>query len=128
MSENQKNSLEKLLKKNGKSKRELATFLDVHENGINRILSNRNISLKRLEEIAGFLELDIAIMLKTIYPAELGESKSYRVAEYDRHDNNDDLLVSLFKIIENQKIINDLERKNSETLAKLMNSYVRENE
>ena len=126
MSESQKNNIEKLLKQKNKSKRELAAFLDVHENGINRILDNRNISLKRLEEIAEFLAVDISVLLKSIYPNELGAPKIYRSADFERSDEEEELVVNLFKIIENQQTINQLERKNGEILTQIMNSYIPE--
>ena len=126
MSESQKNNIENLLKQKNKSKRELAAFLDVHENGINRILNNRNISLKRLEDIAEFLGFDISVLLKSIYPNELGVPKFYKTSDFERSDEEDELVVNLFKIIENQQTINQLERKNGEIMTQIMNLYVPE--
>ena len=64
MSESQKTNIENLLKKQGKTKRELAKRLNIKENSINRTLRNPNLTIKKLGIIAGFLEVDINDLLQ----------------------------------------------------------------
>jgi len=59
MSDIQKNIVEKTLKEQKKTKRELASFLKIKENSINRTLKNPNISIRKLEKIAEFLGIGI---------------------------------------------------------------------
>jgi Helix-turn-helix. len=58
MMENQKEIIERILKLKNKKKRELAAYLGITENSINRMLRNNNIGLARLQNIAKFLEVD----------------------------------------------------------------------
>ncbi|MCL1937770.1 MAG: helix-turn-helix domain-containing protein [Candidatus Azobacteroides sp.] len=126
MIEKQKDNIIKLLKEKGKSKRELAAHLGIHENGINRLLDNPNIGVKRLEQIADFLNTDISVFLKTIYafknddnaPNELSDD---RVGDYEHPD---DFMVKLLEIIKGQKEISEIERKNEELLSKIMDIII----
>jgi DNA-binding Xre family transcriptional regulator len=72
MSEKQKNIIEKLLKERKKTKRELARFMNIKENSINRILRNPNVSIRKLESIANFLELELGdlVQMKNAMPLE----------------------------------------------------------
>jgi len=63
MFESQISIIEKYLKKQGKTKRDLAKFLDIKENSINRTLRNPNLTIKKLGLIAEFLEVDINDLL-----------------------------------------------------------------
>ncbi|MDR3217520.1 MAG: hypothetical protein LBU22_00830 [Dysgonamonadaceae bacterium] len=63
MSEYQKNIIDRLLKEKRKTKRNLADFLKIKENSINRMLTSPNISFLRLEQIAVFLEIDVMELL-----------------------------------------------------------------
>jgi DNA-binding Xre family transcriptional regulator len=63
MSELQKNIINKLLKEQKKSKRDLAKFLKIKENSINRTLKNPNITFLKLEKIAEFLEINVRELL-----------------------------------------------------------------
>jgi len=126
MFEKQKDSITKLLKEKGKTKRELAVFLGIHENGINRLLGNPNIGLKRLEQIADFLEMDISILLKMIYSIKGGdsgfnESLGDQVGDYDPKE---DFMLKLLEVIKGQKEISALERKNEDLLSKIMDFII----
>jgi DNA-binding Xre family transcriptional regulator len=139
MSELQKNNITKLLKEKGKSKRELAHFLEIHENGINRMLSNPDIRLKRLEQIAKFLDIDVSILIKVVYsskpravPAEtdfsLDEIPDFNLSEYDRVNDseiNEELVLKLSELIKGQKIIGDMLRRNSEVLTEITDLLIK---
>ena len=119
----QKDKIEQLLKEKGKKKRDLATFLDIHENGINRLIANSNISKKRLEQIAEFLGIDITALLHILYSFKV-ESSYYDEYEPDivnDSDINEEVILKLSEIIKGQKMINDLERKNGENMTKIIN-------
>jgi transcriptional regulator with XRE-family HTH domain len=59
MSDLQKNTVERILKEQKKTKRELAGFLNIKENSINRTLKNPNISIRKLGKIAEFLDVEV---------------------------------------------------------------------
>jgi DNA-binding Xre family transcriptional regulator len=63
MSEFPKSIVDKLLKEKKKRKYELAKFLDINKNSLNRTLANPNISFRKLEKIAAFLEIDVSELL-----------------------------------------------------------------
>ena len=63
MSDLQKNIIERFLKEQKKTKRDLANFLKIKENSINRTLKNPNISIRKLEKIAEFLDVEIQELL-----------------------------------------------------------------
>jgi transcriptional regulator with XRE-family HTH domain len=63
MSDSQKNIIERILNEQKKTKRALADFLGIKENSINRTLRNPNISIGKLEKIAGFLDIEVHELL-----------------------------------------------------------------
>ena len=63
MSDLEKNIIEKILKEKRKTKRDLANFLKIKENSINRTLKNPNISIRKLEKVAEFLGVEIQELL-----------------------------------------------------------------
>jgi DNA-binding Xre family transcriptional regulator len=63
MAEFQKNIVNRLLKEKNKNKEDLAKFLHVNKNSLNRMLKNPNISFLKLENIAKFLEIDVSELL-----------------------------------------------------------------
>ncbi|MDR0680761.1 MAG: helix-turn-helix transcriptional regulator [Dysgonamonadaceae bacterium] len=137
MSEIQKNNITQLLKEKNKSKRELAHFLNIHENGINRMLSNPDIRLKRLEQIANFLDIDISILIKIVCfskkeiqsATELNVEKtnnvlytkihSSRACDSEISEINEELVLKLSEVIKGQKLIEDITKKNGETLMEI---------
>jgi transcriptional regulator with XRE-family HTH domain len=126
MFEKQKDSITKLLKEKGKTKRELAIFLRIHENGINRLLGNPNIGLKRLEQIADFLEMDISILLKMIYSIKNSDSAfdepmDDQVGDYEQNEN---FMLKLLEVIRGQREISAMERRNEELLSKIMDVII----
>ncbi|GHT03529.1 hypothetical protein FACS189440_12570 [Bacteroidia bacterium] len=127
MSDTQKNTISKLLKEKGKTKRELAVFLDIHENGINRLIGNSKISMERLEQIAHFLDMDMKILFDKIYPKPKFESPeddsdSDQLHVRDKsYGDVEEIILLLAEIIRGQKRIKELEEKNSEKLLEMMN-------
>jgi transcriptional regulator with XRE-family HTH domain len=127
MSDTQKNTISKLLKEKGKTKRELAVFLDIHENGINRLIGNSKISMERLEQIAHFLDMDMKVLFDKIYPKPKFESPE------DNSDSDllnvrdksygdvEEIILLLAEVIRGQKRIKELEEKNAEKLLEMMN-------
>ncbi|MDR2622627.1 MAG: helix-turn-helix transcriptional regulator [Dysgonamonadaceae bacterium] len=63
MSDLQKNIVERLLKEQKKTKRDLAGVLKIKENSINRTLKSPNISIRKLEKIAEFFDVGIQELL-----------------------------------------------------------------
>ena len=63
MTDSPKNIIERILKENGKTKRELAKRLNISENSINRTINNPNISILKLGIIADFLEVEVNDLL-----------------------------------------------------------------
>jgi len=108
MSELQKNIIERLLKEQKKTKRDLAKLLGIKENSVNRTLKNSNISLSKLGNIANYLEVDIIDLLpKKSTVQEAGE-------EYQRLDPAETI---------NHLTINNLSEalsRNSKTLDNLV--------
>jgi DNA-binding Xre family transcriptional regulator len=138
MSEIQKNNITQLLREKGKSKRELANFLEIHENGINRMLSNPDIRLKRLEQIADFLEVDVSILIKIVCSSKNKIIQS--AMELDVEDINDlihnsdkvsdseineELVLKLSETIKGQKLIEDMVKKNGEVLTEITNLLIK---
>jgi transcriptional regulator with XRE-family HTH domain len=131
MPETQKNIISQLLKEKGKSKRELAAFLDIHENGINRLIGNRKISMERLEQIAQFLEMNMKVLFDKVYPKSesellLQEAKLGNLRVEDKtYDDVEEIILLLSEVIKGQKKITDLEEQNSENLSILMNLMIK---
>ncbi|MDL2322438.1 helix-turn-helix transcriptional regulator [Bacteroidales bacterium OttesenSCG-928-A17] len=61
--ESQKETIERLLKQKNKKKRELAAYMGITENSVNRMLRNKNIAMSKLRKIAEFLEVDFMDIL-----------------------------------------------------------------
>ena len=72
--ESQKDIIDRLLKQQDKKKRDLAAYIGITENSINRMLRNKNISMGRLRKIAEFLELELSDILPKKIAAEPGGS------------------------------------------------------
>jgi DNA-binding Xre family transcriptional regulator len=123
MSEFQKNIIEKFLKEKKKSKRELASFLDIKENSINRTLKNPNISFSKLGKIAEFLELDVREFLPVNNTFNVQDSKqeyALNTSESSIHTiivNLSDVLKRNSKTIE---IMAETESTNVRTIENLM--------
>jgi len=108
MSDSQKNIIERILKERRKTKRELANFLEIKENSINRTLKNPNISIRKLEKIAEFLGVEIQELL---YDKHLGE------------DSKNEFKGANMKGKENQMTINSLSEalnRSSKTIESLV--------
>jgi len=73
MADLQKNIIERFLKEQKKTKRELASFLKIKENSINRTLRNPNISIRKLEKVAEFLGVEMRDLL---FEKTVGEEKN----------------------------------------------------
>jgi DNA-binding Xre family transcriptional regulator len=69
MIETLKNNVEKLLKEQRKTKRDLAKLLKIKENSVNRTLTNPSIALSKVGIIADFLEVEIYDLLPKKEPA-----------------------------------------------------------
>jgi transcriptional regulator with XRE-family HTH domain len=142
MSEIQKNNISRLLKESGKSKRDLANFLQIHENGMNRILANSNIRLKRLEQIAEFLNIDVSVLIKLVCSSksktvstetESDATENTNDLIYEEPDNNKvsdserngKLFLKLSEAIKGQRQIKDMIKKNEENLTEIANLLVK---
>ena len=124
MSELQKNIIENLLKEKRKSKRDLAKFLDIKENSINRTLKNPNISISKLEKIAEFLGTEICDLL----PRKISSSIQDPLGEYKLQTdevNNQTTITNLSEILKiNSRTIEmmaETEKENSKNIANLVN-------
>jgi len=113
MSDLQKNIVEKTLKEQKKTKRELASFLKIKENSINRTLKNPNISIRKLEKIAEFLGMEIQDLFfdKNLSDSSTNEFRNTNVKEKENQmtmNNLSEALNRSTKTIENLvKIIAD---------------------
>jgi transcriptional regulator with XRE-family HTH domain len=113
MSDSQKIIIENYLKEQKKTKRELAVFLKIKENSINRTLKNPNISIHKLERIAEFLGVEIHDLLlnKKAVEESKSEFKSANLQEKENQvtiGNLSEALNRSAKVIENLvKIIAD---------------------
>ncbi|MDR0540633.1 MAG: helix-turn-helix domain-containing protein [Dysgonamonadaceae bacterium] len=123
MSDFQKNIISRLLKENGKTKRELAAFLDIHENGINRLIGNNKISMERLEQISQFLNMNIKVLFDKIYPQaskELAENAPVRVRD-NAYSDTEEIILLLSEVVKGQKTLKELQENNAEKLLDVMN-------
>jgi DNA-binding Xre family transcriptional regulator len=122
MSEIQKNIIDKLLREKKKTKRELAKFLNIKENSISRTLKNPNISIRKLEKIAEFLEIELSDLIEmksaSIMQEEGGEYKSLK------HKGKEDALDSLSEVIKIQgrtiEMMAETEKANSKNIENLV--------
>jgi DNA-binding Xre family transcriptional regulator len=126
MSEFQKSIIEKFLKEKKKSKRELASFLNIKENSVNRTLKNPNISFGKLGKIAEFLEVDIRDFFpidnsfniqnpKEEYVLNPGEANGHTIIA-----NLSDVLKTSSRTIEIMAETENANAKNIENLMKIL--------
>ena len=85
---------EKILKTKGKSKADLARFLDIDPSNVNRTIKNDNITLSKIENICSFLDISLIDAMRISgyddTPGVIPEAtKKEKVSEYK------DLLLSL---------------------------------
>lgn len=130
MSEIQKNNITRLLKQKRKTKRELAEYLSMHENGMNRLLGNRNISMKKLERIATFLEMDINELIKQLYAEEEETKKENEngeegVAKVNEPEPSQELILLLSDVIKGQKQIQETLERNEKMLSTVMDLLIK---
>jgi transcriptional regulator with XRE-family HTH domain len=119
MSDTQKNIIERILKEQKKTKRELANFLNIKENSINRTLKNPNISISKLEKIAKFLDIDMRELLfeKSAIEESKDEFKSTDLKEKENQitignlsealNRSTKTIESLVKIIADSNLISN---------------------
>jgi transcriptional regulator with XRE-family HTH domain len=119
MSDLQKNIIERILKEQKKTKRELAIFLNIKENSINRTLKNPNIAISKLDKIAKFLDIDIRELLSE--KSTIAESKDeFKITNPKEKENQVTIgnlsealnrstktIESLVKIITDNKLVNN---------------------
>ena len=117
----QKNVISRLLKENGKTKRELAAFLDIHENGINRLIGNNKISMERLEQIARFLNMNVKALFDKIYPLPSESSEEVLHVRDKDCSETEEIILLLSEIIKGQRTIKEIEEKNAGRLLEVMN-------
>ena len=55
---------EKILKTKGKTKADLARFLEIQANNVNRVILNENITLSKIETICKFLDISVIDALR----------------------------------------------------------------
>jgi transcriptional regulator with XRE-family HTH domain len=122
MSDFQKNIISRLLKVNGKTKRELAAYLNIHENGINRLIGNKKISMERLDQIASFLNMNVKVLFDKIYPQPEQEDGAL---EKDKVRNDaEEIIVLLSEVVMGQRTIKELEEANAAKLLEVMNLII----
>ena len=117
----QKNIISRLLKEKGKTKRELAAFLDIHENGINRLIGNNKISMERLEQIACFLEMNVKALFNKIYPQPSESAEEISVVRDSAYSETEEIILLLSEVVKGQKAIREVEESNAEKLVEVMN-------
>jgi|GEM_PF-2166434 DNA-binding helix-turn-helix protein len=137
---------EKILKAKGKSKADLARFLDIDPSNVNRTIKNDNITLSKIENICSFLDISLIDAMRISgyddTPGVIPEAtKKEKVSEYkDLLLSLSDQLVDLYhkKILapysvveEKEKEIKDLNREIGRLEAdneRLKNDFRRESE
>jgi DNA-binding Xre family transcriptional regulator len=127
MSESQKNIIEKLLKEKSKSKRELAKFLEIKENSINRTIKNPRIAVHKLEKIAEFLEMDLTELINMRQsmtsqeaPAEYKLLNKKEKSNLNTFDNLSEVIKIQGRTIEMMAETEKSNSKNIENLVKLI--------
>ena len=116
----QKNMISRLLKEKGKTKRELAAFLDIHENGINRLIGNNKISMERLEQIARFLDMNVKVLFDRIYPQITESSEEIPMVRDKSYSETEEIILLLSEIVKEQKTIKAIEEANAAKLRDVM--------
>jgi DNA-binding Xre family transcriptional regulator len=125
MSDLQKN-VEKLLKENKKTKRELALFLGIKENSINRTLKSRNISISKIEKVADFLEIEVTDLIAKNHSLSVKDfSEEYHINSNDTLTNR--TIHNLSEAIMNNSLAlqkmtetDNIHSKNYENLVKVI--------
>ena len=117
----QKNVISRLLKENGKTKRELAAFLDIHENGINRLIGNNKISMERLEQISRFLDMNVKTLFNKIYPQPAEQFEEVLVVKEKTYSETEEIILLLSEVVKGQKTIKEMEEANTAKLEEVMN-------
>ncbi|MDR3340823.1 MAG: hypothetical protein LBT25_12175 [Candidatus Symbiothrix sp.] len=124
MSEYQKNIIDRLLKEKKKTKRNLADFLKIKENSINRMLKSPNISFLKLDQIAAFLEIDVMELLPK---KNITEDASTTYFTNDITDTKDVMISNLSEAVRSNsrtiEIMAESEKRNGiniENLVKLI--------
>ncbi|MDR0798749.1 MAG: helix-turn-helix domain-containing protein [Dysgonamonadaceae bacterium] len=126
MSELQKNIIERLLKEQKKTKRDLAQRLGIKENSINRTLRNSNISIRKLEQIAEFLDIEVnELILKKHANMAEEHSEAYVVRVDDLQANKtiynlSEVIKINSRTIEKMAETGEQQSKNIENLVKLI--------
>jgi transcriptional regulator with XRE-family HTH domain len=124
MSDFQRNIISRLLKVNGKTKRELAAYLGIHENGINRLIGNKKISMERLEQIAAFLGMTTKVLFDKIYPQpDQDVNDPSKLRDKSRSDV-EEIIVLLSEVVMSQRSIKELEESNAAKLMEVMNLII----
>jgi len=125
MTELQKNIIENLLKEKRKSKRDLAKCLDIKENSINRTLKNPNISIRKLEKIAEFLEIEVNDLLSKKTSSSIQDSPGEYRLYTDENSSQATTIANLSEILKiNSRTIEMMaqtEKENSKNIANLVN-------
>ena len=117
----QKNVISRLLKERGRTKRELAAFLDIHENGINRLIGNNKISMERLEQIARFLNMNVKVLFDKIYPQPFEPSEEVLKVRDRAYSETEEIILLLAEVIKGQRTIQEIEDNNAAKLLEVMN-------
>ena len=131
MSELQKEIIEKLLKEKKKRKRDLAKYLNIKENSINRTLKNPNISISRLKKIAEFVGKEV----RDLIPEETSSSSTQEpTGEYRLQVNEMNEQATISNLSEILKInsrtieiMAETEKENSKSIANLVNMMSNKN-
>ncbi|MDR0506364.1 MAG: helix-turn-helix transcriptional regulator [Dysgonamonadaceae bacterium] len=122
MSEFQKNIIEKLLKEKRKSKRDLSKFLNIKENSVNRTIKNPNITIRKLEKISEFLEIDFNELLQKLKPSQ-GDISQY-LKKKDVACDNQSIIANLSETLRIQvrtiEMMMETEKNNSKNIENLV--------
>lgn len=98
---------EKILKTKGKTKADLARFLEIQANNVNRVILNENITLSKIETICKFLDISVIDALR-LSGYDDTPGVPHKAMEKEKISDYKDLLLSLSdQLVElyNQKIL-----------------------
>jgi DNA-binding Xre family transcriptional regulator len=123
MSEFQKNIVEKILKEKKKSKRDLANFLKIKENSVNRTLKSPNISFLKLEKIAEFLEVEVYELLpqKNVVEDKSGTYTLTNPQKYNEQTTIANLSEVLKRTTHTIELMAETEKTNIKNIENLVN-------
>lgn len=115
----QQNNFNRILRENKKTKRELAKYLGIHENSMNRALNNPKMTLDRIGQIAKYLSMDTLELLKQLYylpnyGAAYNENNTgvHIINESDEPQDTDSLLYEIInKQIAVKHLLNEIDEK-----------------